>query len=81
MCVTEEGGMRHVHVNSVVGLQLQGGGQVALCGPGARGLLRAETHSVGLHQGQRSGPSSSPHKDRVEEGQCGGALFEDQLHP
>lgn len=53
MRVTEEGGVRHLHVNSVMGLQLQSGGQVALCGPGARGLLRAETRSVGLHQGQR----------------------------
>lgn len=81
MRVTEEGGVRHLHVYSVMGLQLQSGGQVALCGPGARGLLRAETRSVGLHQGQRGGPFSSPHKHRVEEERCGGAVFEDQLHP
>lgn len=79
MHVTEEEGVRHIHVNSVVGLQLQGGGEVALCGPGERGPLRAETRSVGLHQGQRL--SSSPHKHRVAKGRCGGAVFEDQLHP
>lgn len=80
MLVTEEGGVRHLHVNSVVGLQLQGGGQVALCGPGARGL-RAEARSVGLHQGQRRGLPFPPHKHRVQEGRCGGAAFEDQLQP
>lgn len=53
MRVTEKGGVRHVDINSVVGLQLQGGGEVALSGPGVWGLLTAETRSVGLHQGQR----------------------------
>lgn len=62
MPVTEEGGVRQVHVNSVVGLQLQGGGQVAVCGPGACGLLKTEARSVGLHQGDRGGPPCSPHK-------------------
>lgn len=53
MRVTEKGGVRHVDINSVVGLQLQGRGKVALSGPGVWGLLTAETRSVGLHQGQR----------------------------
>lgn len=81
MAVTEEGGVRQVHVDSVVGLQLQGAGQVAVCGPGAGGRLGTETCSVGLHQGHRWGPSCSPHKHRVVEGRGGGAVFEDQLHP
>lgn len=81
MRVTEKGGVRHVDINSVVGLQLQGGGEVALSGPGVRGLLTAETRSVGLHQGQRRRPSSSPHKHQVVEGGGGGAVSEDQLHP
>lgn len=62
MPVTEEGGVRQVHVNSVVGLQLQGGGQVAVCGPGACGLLKTEARPVGLHQGDRGGAPCSPHK-------------------
>lgn len=73
-------GVRYVHENFVGFVQLQGGAEVALCGPGVTRLLRAETCSVGLHQGQRWGALCSPHKHWVGEGGCGGTVLKDQLH-
>lgn len=52
MCMSKITGVRYIHKNPVVFLQLQGGAEVTLCGPGVPRLLRAETCSVGLHQGQ-----------------------------
>lgn len=74
-------GVRYVHKNSVGFLQLQGGGEVTLCGPGVPSLLRAEASSVGPHQVHRCGAPRSPHKHRVNERGRRGAVLKDQLYP
>ena len=68
----------YIHKNSVGFLQLQGGAEVTVCGPGVALLLRAETLPVGLHQGQWGGAPRSPHKHRVNE--QGRTVLKDQLH-
>lgn len=73
--------VRYVHKNAVGFLQLQGGGEVTLCGPGVPSLLRAEASSVGPHQVHICEASRSPHKHRVSERGRRGAVLKDQLHP
>lgn len=74
-------GVRHVHKDSVELLQLHGGGQVALGGPGVSERLRAEPRPVRLHQGHRLGDPPSPQEHRVVKGGGRGAVLEGQLHP
>lgn len=80
MCMSKITGVRNIHKNSVVFLQLQDRAQVTLWGPGEPSLLRAKTGSVGLHQGHSRGKSYSPHKHCVNKWGCRGTVFKDQLH-
>lgn len=80
MWVAEIIRMRHIHINSVKLLQLQGTAEVVLCGPRVGMALGAETRPVGLHQSLRFGLSRSPHKHDVRKWRGGTAVLEDQLH-
>lgn len=77
MCMTKIRGMRYIHKNSVVFLQLQGGAKIALRGPEG---VSAETRPVALHQGQRWVVLHPPHKHGVDKWEIGRTVFEDQLH-
>lgn len=81
MCMSKKTGVRNIHKNSVVFLQLQGGAQVALCCPRVFEPLGAETCSVGLHQRHRRGTRSSPQKHRVDKRGCRGTVSKGQFHP
>lgn len=79
-CMIKISGVWYIHKNSVVFLELQGGGEVTLWGPGVWQLLGAETSSVGLHQGQGCSASCPPHKHRVDKEGCRGTVLQHELH-
>lgn len=71
-------GMGHVNVHPVVLLQLNGGAQVALCGPRVTWPQGAQTLSVALHQDLRQSLTVPPNKHSVCER---GTVLDDELHP
>lgn len=78
--MTEKRWVRHIYKNFVIFFKRMDWTKKILCGPGVAHFLSAETHSVGLHQGQRWGVSRSPHKHNVIKWRGGKAIFKDQLY-
>lgn len=71
-------GMGYVHVHPVMFLQLHGGAQVTLRGPGVTRPQGAETLPVALHQDLGQRLAVPPHEHSMVKR---GAVIDDELHP
>lgn len=82
MSVAEYGWVGDVHIDPVLLLQLQCGAQVTPRGPDTSIRARAAVAlPVRLYQRERLGAPGPPHKHRVNQGICRGAVIGLKLHP